>query len=360
MLELAGSLDADGIAVLGRGVTEAARRARGRDLVLDLSAVQRCDTAGATLIAAADDAHGAAVALRGASPGALMLIARVRALEPTVVTAEQARLSPAVLPGLGGVAVATVGGVARAGLGGVTYLGDIAIASARLPGRRRMLRLGELATLMQQAGSRALPLVAFVGLLLGLIMAFQSSIPLRRYGGEIYVVNLVAQSVLRELGPVVAAIVLAGRTGSAFAAELGTMSINSEIAALTTIGADPVTMLVLPRLVAAVLVMPALTLGLELAALVGMAIVMRGLGFPLVAVIHQLGMTTHLTDLFGGLFKACVFGLAVAAIGCRAGLAAGSGPRAVGVAAPGAVVGGLVACMLLDALFAALYYRIGV
>ncbi len=217
-----------------------------------------------------------------------------------------------------------------------------------MPWRRRQVRAADLVRLADQAGARAVPLVLLLGYLMGLILAFQSSIPLRRFGADIFVVNLVGLSLLRELGPLLAAVILAGRTGSAFAAELGTMKVNEELAALQTLGISPMTMLVLPRLAAAVLVMPVLTLLLELAGLCGMLTVMMAFGFPPAAVAAQLGRAVHAHDLWGGLFKAVCFGAAVAGIGCRAGLATGIGPRAVGQAATAAVVGGIVATILLD------------
>ena len=197
-----------------------------------------------------------------------------------------------------------------------------------------------------------------LGYLMGLILAFQSAVPLRRFGADLYVANLVAISLLRELGPLLSSIILAGRTGSAFAAELGSMKVNQEIDALTTMSLDPVTMLVLPRLIAAALVMPALILVLDIAGLLGMATVMNAFGYPLIAIAHQVQSAATASDMFGGLFKGLCFGSAVAIIGCRAGLGTGVGPRAVGQAATAAVVGGIVATILLDGLFALIFYRL--
>ena len=197
-----------------------------------------------------------------------------------------------------------------------------------------------------------------LGYLMGLILAFQSAVPLRRFGADLYVANLVAISLLRELGPLLSSIILAGRTGSAFAAEIGSMKVNQEIDALTTMSLDPVTMLVLPRLIAAALVMPALILVLDIAGLLGMATVMNAFGYPLIAIAHQVQSAATASDMFGGLFKGLCFGSAVAIIGCRAGLGTGVGPRAVGQAATAAVVGGIVATILLDGLFALIFYRL--
>ena len=221
-----------------------------------------------------------------------------------------------------------------------------------------MLRLPDLLRYADDAGLKSMPLILMLGYLIGLILAFQSAVPMRRYGADIFVANLVAISLLRELGPLLAAVILAGRTGSSFAAEIGTMKVNEELDALKTMGLDPMTMLVLPRVIAAMLVMPAMTLALDVAGLLGMATVMRGFGFPLVTVARQVQDWVTTTDLFGGLFKAVCFGIAVAAIGCRAGLGTGVGPRAVGLSTTAAVVGGIVATIALDGVFALVFYRL--
>lgn len=233
------------------------------------------------------------------------------------------------------------------------------MAIATLPARRRMLRLPDLLRYADRAGVRAIPLVLLLGFLMGLILAFQSAVPMRRFGADLYVANLVAISLVRELGPLLSAVILAGRTGSAFAAEIGSMKVNQEIDALATMSLDPVTMLVLPRLIAAMLVMPAMVLALDVAGLLGMATVMKAFGYPLITVAHQVQAAASTGDLLGGLFKGMCFGGAVAVIGCRAGLATGIGPSAVGQAATAAVVGGIVATILLDGLFALLFYRLG-
>jgi phospholipid/cholesterol/gamma-HCH transport system permease protein len=246
-----------------------------------------------------------------------------------------------------------------AALGGVAFLGEVLVALVRLPSRARQFRMADLLRTADQAGVRAVPLTVLLGLLMGLILAFQSLIPMRRFGADVFVANLVALSLVRELGPLLAAVILAGRTGSAFAAEIGTMKVNQEIDALKSMDIDPVTMLVLPRLLAAMLVMPALTVILELAGMLGMTLVMVGAGWPPVTVGNQVSQWVKPWDFYGGLIKAVVFGVVVAGIGCRAGLATGIGPRAVGLSATAAVVGGIVATIVLDGVFAVIFYRLG-
>jgi phospholipid/cholesterol/gamma-HCH transport system permease protein len=250
-------------------------------------------------------------------------------------------------------------GLSAAG-GGVVFLGEAVLSAIRLPGRRRMFRWADFLRYTDQAGVRSLPLVVMLGFLMGLILAFQSAIPMREFGAELFVANLVSVSLTRELGPLLAAVILAGRTGSAFAAEIGTMKVNEELDALVTMGLDPMTMLVLPRLVAGLIVMPVMTAVLDLAGLLGMAVVMRGFGYPLSIIETQVQYWTTPGDLYGGLVKAACFGAVIAAIGCRAGLGTGKGPRAVGVSTTAAVVGGIVATITLDGVFAVFMNRLGI
>lgn len=350
VLHFAGQLDAEGAGLLWERVMRAARRARRGGLVLDLARVTLVDTAGAALLIATEAAHGGAVSLRGQQAQFATLLDRVRASEAKPA-------APAALPPFRLRDVAAAG--LRASANGIAFLGEVTLALLRLPRNRRVLRGPDLLRYADQAGVRSLPLVMLLGFLIGLILAFQSAVPMRRFGADLYVANLVSVSLLRELGPLLAAVILAGRTGSAFAAEIGTMKVNEEVDALVTMGLDPMTMLVLPRLIAAMLVMPVMTLVLDVAGLIGMTVVMMAFGFPLVTVSHQVASATTMTDLFEGLFKALCFGAVVAAIGCREGLGTGVGPRAVGLAATGAVVGGIVSTIVLDGVFALLIYRLG-
>jgi len=233
------------------------------------------------------------------------------------------------------------------------------LALLALGTKLRFLRGADFAHIADNAGLKAMPLVLMLGFLIGMILAFQSAIPMQQFGADLYVADLVAISLFRELGPLLVAVILAGRTGSAFAAELGTMQVNEEIAALTTMGIDAETMLVLPRIAAAMLVMPALVVAMDISGLIGMGAVLMLFGYPASAIAAQITLSTGPSDFLLGMFKGLVFAAAVAMIGCRAGLTAGNGPRAVGEAATSAVVGGIVATIILDGLFAVVFYRLG-
>jgi phospholipid/cholesterol/gamma-HCH transport system permease protein len=350
VLVFTGQLDSDGVGSLWRRAIRAATEARGRKLVFDLGTVSFCDVGGATFLAAIEEAHGEVAELIGAEARLVALLERARPIEMAGPGPP-----PAPLPTPQQLIIATVALVEAS----IAFIGEAVVAVIWLPSRWRMLRLPDLMRYIDQAGFQSMPLIVLLGYLIGLILAFQSAVPMRRFGADIFVANLVAVSLMRELGPLLAAVILAGRTGSAFAAEIGTMKVNEEIDALKTMGLDPMTMLVLPRMIAAMLVMPAMTLALEIAGLLGMTTVMVGFGFPTVTVARQVQGWVTANDLFGGLFKAVCFGLAVAAIGCRAGLGTGVGPRAVGLSATSAVVGGIVATIALDGVFALIFYRLG-
>ncbi len=346
---LAGRLDAEGAGVLWHQAMREAAHAHDRRLVFDMGAVTFCDVGGASFLAAAEAAHGGPAELANADTRVTALLQRARA-----AGAAAAPKPPPPPLTLRQVAAASL----QLMVASIAFLGEAAVAAARLPARRRMVRVHDLLRHADQAGVRSLPLLLLLGYLIGLILAFQSAVPMRRFGADIFVASLVAVSLIRELGPLLASVILAGRTGSAFAAEIGTMKVNEEVDALTTMGLDPMTMLVLPRIIAVMLVMPAMTLALELAGLAGMATVMRGFGFPMVTIARQVQGWVGAGDLFGGLFKAICFGIVVAAIGCRAGLGTGVGPRAVGLSATAAVVGGIVATIMLDGVFALIFYRL--
>ncbi len=352
VIALAGPLSARGIGTLWPKAVLAARRARDQKLELDIAGASVVDTTGASFLLAIEASHGGEVAVTGADPRATALIAQMREAAPPPQSAEAAREAqdegdegPNWLETL----------KIR-----VAFFGETIIALIALPAKLRFLRGADFARIAERAGLQALPLVLMLGFLIGMILAFQSAIPMRQFGADLYVANLVAISLFRELGPLLVAVILAGRTGSAFAAELGTMRVNEEIGALTTMGIDPETMLVLPRMTAAILVMPALVVAMDIAGLLGMGVVLMLLGYPPSAIIAQVASSTGPQNFIMGLGKGLVFAAAVALIGCRAGLTAGNGPRAVGEAATSAVVGGIVATVLLDGLFAVLFYRLGI
>ncbi|MDD2875963.1 MAG: ABC transporter permease [Acidiphilium sp.] len=346
VIVLAGPLTATALAPVWTRAIDAARRASGA-LAIDVSGADLVDTSGAALLLALERDHAGTTEWRGLGDQPANLMTRLRQAVPDGP-------SPKVAP-----RTITRTDIWRNFLVRVAFFGETILATLSLPVKLRFLRGSDFFRLTERAGIQAMPLVILMGFLIGMILAFQSAIPMRQFGADIYVAALVSLSLFRELGPLLAAVILAGRTGSAFAAELGTMVVNEEVAALITMGIDAETMLVIPRMAAAMVVMPALAIGVDIAGVIGMGFVMMILGFPPAAILLQVQAATGPEDLLLGLFKSVVFGAAIGLIGCRAGLTAGGGPRAVGEAATSAVVGGIIATILLDGLFAVIFYRLG-
>jgi phospholipid/cholesterol/gamma-HCH transport system permease protein len=242
----------------------------------------------------------------------------------------------------------------------IAFLGELCDALVVAAKHPRSVRWKDGLRAAEKHGVDALPIVALVSFLVGLIMAFQSAIPMRQFGAQIYVANLVALSMLRELGPLMTAIILAGRTGSAFAAELGTMKVREEIDALITMGLEPVRFLVVTRLIAGLFMTPLLTVFADLLGMVGGGVVILSLGFSLETYYYQIvGAVTYI-DFLGGLAKSFAFGLIVAGIGCARGLQTGVGAAAVGESTTKAVVTGIILIIVADGTFAVVYYYLGI
>ncbi len=238
------------------------------------------------------------------------------------------------------------------------FVGEVTAGLARLGTEPRRLRLREWWVIVEKAGTNALPIVALISFLMGMIMAFQAAMPMRQFGVDIFVVNLVALAITRELGPLMTAIVLAGRSGSAFAAEIGTMKVNEEVAALTTMGLSPVRFLAVPRVLAGIVVTPVLTVYSMAIGVAGGLFVMMMLGFPLATLMHQLSGSLRIDDVLAGLIKSFFFGAVVAGVGCMRGLQTGAGAAAVGDSTTRSVVTSIFLIVLLDAVFAVVYYQL--
>lgn len=242
----------------------------------------------------------------------------------------------------------------------VVFLGETFVCLLDLLVHPLRFRLGDALRAFQRAAFDGLPVTTGIGFLLGLVLAFESAAALRMFGVEVYVADLLAIGLFRELGPLMTAIVLAGRSGSAFAAEIGTMKVDEELDALTTMGLPPVRFLVLPRVFAAVLAMPVLTIFAELAGLVGGAIVLKAMGVPTTVFWRHIADTSTVFMILFGLAKSLLFGLLVGLVGCQAGLRTKTTADGVGVAATSAVVGAIVAIAVTDGLLALLCYAWGI
>ncbi|MBW1779985.1 MAG: MlaE family lipid ABC transporter permease subunit [Deltaproteobacteria bacterium] len=234
----------------------------------------------------------------------------------------------------------------------VSFIGSIILSFIHVCLKPGSLRRNDTLVYMQRVGVDGLPIVALISFLMGLIMAFMSSAQLQQFGANIYVASLVSLAMTRELGPIITTIIVAGRSGSAFAAEIGTMKISEEVDALFTMGFNPVLFLVIPKLIAVVIMVPILTLFSDLFAIVGGLLVgISMLDLTASSYIAQTIKTLKLFDVFWGVFKSGVFGVLITWIACLRGFQVRGGAASVGQATTSAVVSSIFLIILSDSIF---------
>ncbi|WFS63712.1 ABC transporter permease [Pseudodesulfovibrio thermohalotolerans] len=242
----------------------------------------------------------------------------------------------------------------------IAFVGESFSLIGQVIAHPRQIRWKDVALACINVGVESMFIIVLIGFLMGLIMSFQSAISLQRFGGEIFVPNMLGLVMFREMGPLVTSILLAARSGSAFAAEIGTMKINEELDALTTMGLSPMRFLVVPKIIATILMVPLMTMFFNLASLVGGAVVMLSMGYPLVTFTSRVFSYLSMTDFWGGMVKGLVFSFLVAGVGCLRGIQTRSGASAVGLSTTSAVVSGIILIAFADGLFAVVYYYLGI
>jgi phospholipid/cholesterol/gamma-HCH transport system permease protein len=242
----------------------------------------------------------------------------------------------------------------------LTFIGEALLAVVALLRGRARFRRSDLALYIQDCGARALPIVTLISFLVGVILAFVGTVQLRKFGGQIYVADLVGIAMAREMGAMMTAIIVAGRSGAAFAAQIGSMQANEEVDALTTMGLSPMQFVVLPRMIALALMMPLLTLYADVVGIVGGAFVsVTMLGVTLTQYFNETQSVLSLTAFAMGLIKAMVFGVLVAFAGCLRGMQCGRSSAAVGMAVTSAVVTGIVFIIVSDSILTVVYNALG-
>ena len=241
------------------------------------------------------------------------------------------------------------------------FLGELLLSFGRLfRGKATYLR-SDLVQYLEEAGAEALPIVSLISFLIGMIFAFVGVMQLENFGAGIYTANLVAVAMVREMAPIMTAIIMAGRTGAAYAAQIGTMKVNEEVDALTTLGMDPVDFLVTPRVIALVVMLPMLTLYASIMGILGGTFVgLSMLDVSLVQYATQTVESVGLNSLLGGLFKSVVYGSLVAIAGCQQGLACGNSAMAVGQSTTRAVVMGIVLIVVSASVLTVIYINLGI
>jgi len=238
----------------------------------------------------------------------------------------------------------------------VTFLGDLITALIYSLIHPRSIRWEDLLFYMKRAGVEGLPIVGLINFLLGLIIAFMSSLQLKQFGANIYVAQLVGVAMVTELGPIMTAIIVAGRSGSAFAAEIGTMKVNEEVDALVSMGFDPTRFLAIPKVLAAMLVVPVLTLYADFFGVVGGLVVgVLGLDLTVYTYVQETMKVISITDIVKSLIKSVVFAVLIAGIGCQRGFQVRGGAEAVGASTTSAVVAAIFLIIVMDSAFAILF-----
>lgn len=360
VIAVGGDLDADSVAAVW-GEIEKFNPSAGVEYTLDCSGLARCTGAGTVFlfrlmrrIAAA----GGTCRFKGLQPGIANQLVAFDADEKKVGLRRSKAVHRPHIRFFSAIGKSVHDQIVRIAetLG---YVGEVLVNFGKILLNPRLLRWGDFWLTCQKIGYEAVPVVMLLGFLLGLILAFQSAIPMKMFGAQIYVASLVGLSLIRELGTLMTLIIFTGRSGSAFAAEIGTMQVNEEIDALRTMGLDPVRFLALPRILASIVMMPLLTLFTNLAGLAGAFVVMFAMDYSFGVFYSQLTRFVGTVDLIGGLVKAMVFGLLVAAVGCQRGLETGKDAEAVGRSTTSAVVSGIILITLADGIFAVVFYAMG-
>ena len=324
-------------------------------LVFDLSGVERMDTVGAWLVYRAVRDRRAMVT--GASQQTQSLLDQVAEFDkPVQVRPEERGSFIRVLSELG--EWITEAGRTLVGLLG--FFGATLIGFSGLVSHPRRFRLNAVVQRFDVVGVRALGIIGLMSFLIGIVIAQQGSVQLAQFGAEIYTINLIGRITVRELGTLMTAIMVAGRSGSAFAAQLGTMKITEEIDAMRTIGVSPVEALVIPRIISAVVMMPLLSFWSMLLSLIGGGIfVWLSLGIAPFTYIQRLQEVIPVTDLWVGLIKAPVFGFIIALAGCFQGMLVKGNSEEVGYRTTNAVVQSIFLVIVIDAVFAVFFSSVG-
>ena len=321
--------------------------------VLDLSGVTDLDTAGAwsvTSFQAAQKAKGGTVALTGATEGQMLLLQTVAAAMPP--TRSRRRRLPHHEAGdflywLGSGVWIFAGGLGKT----VGFLGLVLTRLATTFLHPSRLRLTATTHHMQEAGLNAVPIVGLMGFLIGIVLAFQGASQLKQFGAEIYVVDLISLSMLRELGILLTAIIVAGRSASAFTASIGSMKMREEIDAMRVLGLDPIELLVLPRVLALLILLPVLGFVANMAGLFGGALMAWiELGISPAQFRTQLAANTSVTHALVGLSKAPLFALIIAVVGCYQGLQVAGNTESLGSRTSRSVVVAIFLVIVVDAL----------
>ena len=334
--------------------------AQAKKVLIVLADLTALDTAGAWLIARTErelKAAGIAVDIGGAKPGHQALLSRIMEAGHPPPLAPHPRFNLLDIVAELGEAVIHGGRQARDMLG---FFGAIIVAFGRLFAGRSRMHFTSLVNHLELHGLDAMPIVGILLFLVGIVIAYQGVDQLRQFGGEIYVVNLVGISVLREIGVLISSIVIAGRSGSAFTAQIGTMQVNEEVDAIRTLGLDPLEVLVLPRILAMMIALPLLTFFANVMAILGGAFMAtQTIDVTFSQFLDLLNQAVSLTHFWVGMVKAPVFAFLIAMVGCFEGMRVRGSAESVGRLTTQSVVESLFLVIVFDAGFSVLFSYLG-
>ncbi len=354
VLTLAGALDVSTAAAARREVEGRLAGSRPAALEVDASGIERGDMSGMSLVfelAQGQLVPGVRATVKGLRPEFQALLAAFPTGE-ALAGLQEVPVTPRVFDEVGAATV-SVFADARAQL---AFMGAIVQGFAAVLRRPRAMRWGELAVVFEKAGVNALPIVSLISLLMGLVLAFEGAQTLEMFGAQIFIANGIGIVMIREFSPIFTAIIFAGRSGSAFAAEIGTMKVNQELDALETMGLDPIRFLVIQRVLAGTLLMPVLAAYSMVTGIFGGILVMFTMGFTFSQIWTQLSGAVGVHDVLVGISKSFVFGAIIAGLGCLRGMQTKEGPNAVGDSTTRAVVAGILMIIIVDAIYSVVTY----
>ena len=358
VLAISGRLDVSTAAEARDAALERLAGFRGAALEVDASGIERGDVSGLSLLYELAEGRltpGVRARITGLRPE----LAHLLAAFPTEEAFAALEAAPPAQPFL-----AEIGAATRSMLLDVRaqamFIGAVVQGFAAALRRPRLMRWREVGVVFEKAGVNALPIVSLISLLMGLVIAFEAAQPLEMFGAQIFIADMIGLVMVREFSPIFTAIILAGRSGAAFAAEIGTMKVNEELDALETMGLDPIRFLVIQRIFAATALMPVLTAYSMLVGVFGGVLVMLTMGFPLAQIWAQLHGALGVHDVLVGAGKSLVFGAIVAGLGCLRGMQTKEGPNAVGDSTTRAVVAGILMIIVVDAVFAVVTYVLNI
>ena len=357
-LVLAGKLDIARFGVLSPLIQDLFASYKPLKLDVDMTGIDYIDSSGALFIVKLEGealARSIPFTIRGLSKekmGILGLIDRQALAAPSLAPKER---TLNIVEQLGNATLEAVQDIYDI----ISFSGELIYELVHSAAHIRKLRWGDVVSYMKKVGVDGLPIVGLISFLLGLIMAFMSSLQLKQFGANIYVASLVAVAMIRELGPIMTAIIVAGRSGSAFAAEIGTMKVNEEVDALATMGFSPIRFLAIPKVIASLVTVPVLTIFASVFAIMGGLIVgVVGLNLTIFTYVQQTMKAIAIFDVVSGIVKSVVFAMAISAVGCQRGFKVRGGAEAVGNATTSAVVTSIFLIIVIDSTFAIILHYI--